>query len=46
MKIFLDVISPGSEWAKHLRGLINEHPMIDIKRMEFSDDWEGDAFWG
>lgn len=24
-----DVISPGSEWAKHLRGLINEHPMID-----------------
>ncbi|MHB1220733.1 MAG: Abi family protein [Gammaproteobacteria bacterium] len=46
LKIFLDVISPGSEWAKHLRGLINEHPMIDIKRMEFSDDWEGDAFWG
>lgn len=46
LKIFLDVISPGSEWAKHLRGLISDHPMIDVKRMGFTDDWESDSFWG
>lgn len=45
LKIFLDVISPGSEWAKHLRNLINEHPTIDIGHMGFQEAWTDDPFW-
>lgn len=45
LKIFLDVISPGSEWAKHLRDLIKQHPQIDVKKMGFKKDWESDSFW-
>ncbi len=45
LKIFLDVISPGSEWAYHLRALIKQHPMIDIKRMGLNKNWESDSFW-
>lgn len=46
LKIFLDVISPGSEWASHLRTLVKQYPMIDIRRMGFSEGWETDPFWG
>ena len=46
LKIFLDVISPGNEWAKHLRNLVNEHPMIDIGHMGFHRTWVDDTFWG
>ncbi|GAB4223903.1 MAG: hypothetical protein Tsb005_20130 [Gammaproteobacteria bacterium] len=45
LKIFLDVISPGSGWAKHLRVLISDHPNIVVNRMGFSNDWQSDAFW-
>lgn len=45
LKIFLDVISPGSEWAKHLRKLVNEHPLIDIGHMGFHRTWTDDPFW-
>lgn len=45
LKIFLDVISPGSEWAKHLRTLINDHLNIDIKKMGFKENWTNDPFW-
>lgn len=45
LKIFLDVISPGSEWAKHLRALIFDHPNVDIKKMGFKEDWLADKFW-
>jgi len=46
LKIFLDVISPGSGWAKHLRALISDHPDIDIRKMGFFEGWERDIFWG
>jgi hypothetical protein len=45
LKIFLNVISPGNEWAAHLRGLIREHPAIEVKRMGVADDWDLDVFW-
>lgn len=45
LKIFLDVISPDNEWAKHLHDLINEHPMIDSKKMGFNEKWHLDPFW-
>lgn len=45
LKIFLDVISPGSEWGNNLRSLIKQHPMIDVKRMGFNEGWESDPFW-
>lgn len=45
LKIFLDVISPGSEWSKHLRELVNEHPMIDVTKMGFKRHWKDDPFW-
>jgi len=45
LKIFLDIISPGSGWAKHLRILINDHPNIDVNKMGFSEDWVSDPFW-
>lgn len=45
LKIFLDVISPASEWAKHLRKLVDEHPMIDIGYMGFHRTWVNDPFW-
>lgn len=45
LKIFLDVISPGSGWAKHLRSLVNEHPLIDIGHMGFHRTWIDDPFW-
>lgn len=45
LKILLDVISPGSEWAKHLRTLIADHPSIDINKMGFQEDWKSDRFW-
>jgi abortive infection bacteriophage resistance protein len=45
LKIFLDVISPGSEWGNHLRSLIKQHPMIDVKRIGFNEGWESDPFW-
>lgn len=45
LKIFLDIISPGSGWAKHLRNLVNEHPMIDIRHMGFYRNWTDDPFW-
>jgi abortive infection bacteriophage resistance protein len=45
LKIFLDVISPGSGWAMHLRMLISEHPNIDVKKMGFNEDWARDSFW-
>ncbi|GAB4224435.1 MAG: Abi family protein [Gammaproteobacteria bacterium] len=45
LKIFLNVISPGSDWAKHLRELISDHPNIDVNRMGFRNDWQSDAFW-
>ncbi|MHB1947967.1 MAG: Abi family protein [Gammaproteobacteria bacterium] len=45
LKILLDVISPGSEWAKHLRNLINDHSNIDVKKMGFKEDWCNDSFW-
>lgn len=45
IKIFLDVISPGSGWAKHLRNLVDEHPTIDIGHMGFGKRWEYDPFW-
>lgn len=45
LKIFLDVISPGSEWAKHLRMLTADHPNIDVKKMGFQESWTSDLFW-
>jgi abortive infection bacteriophage resistance protein len=45
LKIFLDVISPGSEWSKHLRDLIKQHPKIDVIKMGFKEHWESDLFW-
>jgi abortive infection bacteriophage resistance protein len=46
LKIFLDIISPDNGWASHLRALIKQHPMIDVKRLGFSENWESDSFWG
>ena len=45
LKIFLNVISPSSEWSKHLRALITQHPQIDVKKMGFREGWQSDAFW-
>ena len=45
LKIFLDVISPGSCWAKYLRMLVSDHPNIDVNKMGFSEDWVRDSFW-
>ena len=45
LKIFLDVISPGSGWAEQLRKLVNEHPLIDIGHMGFHRTWTDDPFW-
>lgn len=45
LKIFLDVISPNSNWSQHLFSLINEHPDIDIARMGFAKNWHTDSFW-
>jgi abortive infection bacteriophage resistance protein len=45
LKIFLEVISPGSEWSKHLRDLTKQHPQIDVKKMGFKEGWENDSFW-
>lgn len=46
LKIFLDVISPGNDWAHHLYNLITQHPIIGIERMGFQEDWQDDPFWG
>ena len=46
LKVFLDVISPGSTWAENLRALIKQHPGIDVTKMGFKEDWENDNFWG
>lgn len=45
LKIFLDIISPGSDWVKHLRMLISDHPNIDVNKMGFNEDWIKDSFW-
>lgn len=46
LKIFLNVISPDSNWSENLFALINEHTEINIARMGFSKDWHKDSFWG
>lgn len=45
LKIFLDVISPNSNWASHLQNLMSQHPEIDIKKMGFKENWNIDSFW-
>lgn len=40
LKVFLDAISPNSEWGNHLHKLIKQHPKIDIKKMGFKEGWE------
>lgn len=45
LKILLDVISPGNEWAKNLRDLVKQHPQIDVKKMGFKEDWKSNNFW-
>jgi len=45
LKIFLDVISPNSNWSQNLFSLIRDHPEINIARMGFSKNWYKDSFW-
>ncbi len=45
LKVLLDVISPASEWSKHLRDLIKEYPQMDIKKMGFAEGWDEHPFW-
>lgn len=46
LKIFLEVISPDSNWAYHLHDLIEKHPQINTSRTGFKDRWQEDSFWG
>ncbi len=45
LKIFLDVISPNSNWPSHLLSLINQHCEINIEKMGFKNNWVSDSFW-
>lgn len=45
LKIFLDVVSPDSNWIEHLHQLIAKHPKIDIQKMGFERNWFDDDFW-
>lgn len=45
LKIFLDVISPNSNWSQNLFSLIDNHPEINIARMGFVKNWYKDSFW-
>lgn len=45
LKILLDVISPKNEWGYHLKELISQHPVIDVKKMGFNYGWNREAFW-
>jgi abortive infection bacteriophage resistance protein len=45
LKIFLNQISPGTNWGDRLQMLINEHPEINIEKMGFEPDWHHDVLW-
>lgn len=46
INVFLDVISPESNWSQNLYSLMVDHPEIHVGRMGFSKDWYVDPFWG
>ena len=45
LKIFLDIVSPDSNWVQHLYELMKNHPQIDIAKMGFWLNWYDEGFW-
>lgn len=45
LKIFLDIVSPDSNWPLHLCDLMSKHPQIDVAKMGFKPNWYNDDFW-
>jgi abortive infection bacteriophage resistance protein len=45
IKIFLQTVSPSSDWSHHLYNLICDHPTIDVRKMGFRTNWQDDPFW-
>jgi abortive infection bacteriophage resistance protein len=45
LKIFLNIISPGNSWSNQLEALIEDHAVINIRRMGFYEGWKKSHFW-
>lgn len=42
---FLQTINPASQFKQKLKTLLSEYPQVDIKAMNFPDDWEVQPLW-
>lgn len=41
----LDCISPGHQWKKRFKDLLQKHPNIETRKMGFPNAWEQEALW-
>jgi abortive infection bacteriophage resistance protein len=45
IQVFLDTVSPTSDWRVRLKKLIDDHPGTPIEAMGFTPDWHTQTFW-
>ena len=45
IKWFVDIVSPNNDMKGHLKQLLADFPMIDIKAMGFPTNWQKEPLW-